>query len=269
MDESMIFFSPKPNLHLEIPEAEYANGGVFDGACAAGTSMSPDSGAIMTGAGDETLRFWNVFPKRPTAALLKTLKDNHEPSHVFFIYYSFHNHASHHSLAIWALGESGPLIAAACKDTHLNHMHDASQAPNRVMISDDNFHNYISNEKSKGLDGLFEPLLLRTLDLSTYAHFNVFATPLRVLYLPLCLPEQRLRITCTAVNTLEDKYKTWKGKLEEMEGGLWKAVERDHDKEELEWNVEERKMLMRMKTRKWRTQMQTMTAAHHQTIIDT
>jgi len=54
-----------------------------------------------------------------------------------------------------------------------------------------------------------------------------------------------------------------------MEGGLWKAVERDHDKEELEWNVEERKMLMRMKMRKWWTQMQTMIAVHHQMIIET
>lgn len=28
----------------------------------------------------------------PTAALLKTLKDNHERSHVFFNYYSFHKY---------------------------------------------------------------------------------------------------------------------------------------------------------------------------------
>jgi cell division cycle 20-like protein 1 (cofactor of APC complex) len=25
-------------------------------------SMSPDGSSIVTGAGDETLRFWNVFP---------------------------------------------------------------------------------------------------------------------------------------------------------------------------------------------------------------
>jgi len=43
----MIFFSPKPNLHLEIPEAEYANGGIFDGACAVGTSMSPDGESFI------------------------------------------------------------------------------------------------------------------------------------------------------------------------------------------------------------------------------
>lgn len=27
-------------------------------------AMSPDGETIVTGAGDETLRFWNVFPKR-------------------------------------------------------------------------------------------------------------------------------------------------------------------------------------------------------------
>ena len=33
-------------------------------------AMSPDGEAIVTGAGDETLRFWNVFPpkKQPMTA---------------------------------------------------------------------------------------------------------------------------------------------------------------------------------------------------------
>lgn len=26
--------------------------------------MSPDGSTIVTGAGDETLRFWNIFPSR-------------------------------------------------------------------------------------------------------------------------------------------------------------------------------------------------------------
>jgi len=29
--------------------------------------MSPDGSTIVTGAGDETLRFWNVFPNRNEA----------------------------------------------------------------------------------------------------------------------------------------------------------------------------------------------------------
>jgi cell division cycle 20-like protein 1 (cofactor of APC complex) len=34
--------------------------------------MSPDGETIVTGAGDETLRFWNVFPKRDTGARTRT-----------------------------------------------------------------------------------------------------------------------------------------------------------------------------------------------------
>jgi len=29
-------------------------------------AMSPDGETIVTGAGDETLRFWNAFPKKET-----------------------------------------------------------------------------------------------------------------------------------------------------------------------------------------------------------
>ncbi len=31
-------------------------------------AMSPDGSTIVTGAGDETLRFWNVFPNRHEGA---------------------------------------------------------------------------------------------------------------------------------------------------------------------------------------------------------
>lgn len=31
-------------------------------------AMSPDGSTIVTGAGDETLRFWNVFPNRTETA---------------------------------------------------------------------------------------------------------------------------------------------------------------------------------------------------------
>jgi len=30
--------------------------------------MSPDGSTIVTGAGDETLRFWNIFPNRHESA---------------------------------------------------------------------------------------------------------------------------------------------------------------------------------------------------------
>jgi cell division cycle 20-like protein 1 (cofactor of APC complex) len=39
--------------------------------------MSPDGSTIVTGAGDETLRFWNIFPSRSekskkTSSILNT-----------------------------------------------------------------------------------------------------------------------------------------------------------------------------------------------------
>lgn len=36
-------------------------------------AMSPDGETIVTGAGDETLRFWNVFPKKGEAQPQQTL----------------------------------------------------------------------------------------------------------------------------------------------------------------------------------------------------
>jgi cell division cycle 20-like protein 1 (cofactor of APC complex) len=35
-------------------------------------AMSPDGSTIVTGAGDETLRFWNVFPNRSESSGKKT-----------------------------------------------------------------------------------------------------------------------------------------------------------------------------------------------------
>jgi cell division cycle 20-like protein 1 (cofactor of APC complex) len=34
--------------------------------------MSPDGSTIVTGAGDETLRFWNVFPNRSEGTTKKS-----------------------------------------------------------------------------------------------------------------------------------------------------------------------------------------------------
>ncbi|KAG1748403.1 non-SMC mitotic condensation complex subunit 1 [Suillus paluster] len=61
---------------------------------------------------------------------------------------------------------------------------------------------------NKQLDGLFEFLISRTLDQSSYVRSKVFATLSKMLELPLHLREQRLRITRAAVDTLEDKAST-------------------------------------------------------------
>lgn len=36
-------------------------------------AMSPDGETIVTGAGDETLRFWNVFPRKEESRLQQTV----------------------------------------------------------------------------------------------------------------------------------------------------------------------------------------------------
>ena len=37
-------------------------------------AMSPEADTIVTGAGDETLRFWNCFPKKESQELKKDSK---------------------------------------------------------------------------------------------------------------------------------------------------------------------------------------------------
>lgn len=82
------------------------------------------------------------------AALLDALRDNHERSHVFFNQFSFHNHSAHHLLAIYALGAPGPVITAAYQNTHLDHQRIAFVAPNSVVITDENFTDYLGNDQN-------------------------------------------------------------------------------------------------------------------------
>ncbi|KAI0822157.1 hypothetical protein BC628DRAFT_1340970 [Trametes gibbosa] len=65
------------------------------------------------------------------AALVRTLKDNHVKWHAFFNDRGFHNHASHHLVAIYGLGASGPLIEAAY-ETHVAYMLPALESPERL-----------------------------------------------------------------------------------------------------------------------------------------
>jgi len=38
--------------------------------------MSPEGNNVVTGAGDETLRFWNIFPSKPHTITKKPSKKN-------------------------------------------------------------------------------------------------------------------------------------------------------------------------------------------------
>ncbi|OSD00411.1 hypothetical protein PYCCODRAFT_1414510 [Trametes coccinea BRFM310] len=79
-----------------------------------------------------------------TAALLNTLKDNHVKWHIFFNDKGFHNHASHHLLALYHLGASGPNIEAAY-GTHTSYQRPA--LPPTEPITEKNFHEHLGDEK--------------------------------------------------------------------------------------------------------------------------
>lgn len=57
----------------------------------------------------------------------------------------------------------------------------------------------------KQLNGFYDLLLSRTLDLSSYVRTKVLATLTKLCELPVKFPKQRLAITRAAVNMLEDK----------------------------------------------------------------
>ncbi|KAI0776932.1 hypothetical protein BD413DRAFT_610512 [Trametes elegans] len=87
-------------------------------------------------------RFPGVTPDS-TAAVLKTLKDNHQRWHIFFNEKGFHNHISHHLLAIYHLGATGATIEAAYK-VHSSTQRPAYKSP--APITRDNFHEHLGDE---------------------------------------------------------------------------------------------------------------------------
>ncbi|KAL6299950.1 non-SMC mitotic condensation complex subunit 1-domain-containing protein [Sparassis latifolia] len=133
-----------------------------------------------------------------------------------------------------------------------------------------------THQVQKQLNGLYELLLERTLDLSSYVRTKVLAVLARLCDLPVKFPKQRLAITRAAVDSLEDKaasvrkgavmllvklivthpyglmhggllsLQEWEGrykeateKLDEVEGVVGKAVERDEGEEEGEEEEDE------------------------------
>jgi condensin complex subunit 1 len=62
-----------------------------------------------------------------------------------------------------------------------------------------------ANQTQKQLNGLYDLLLERTLDLSSYVRSKVFTVLSRLCDLPVKFPKQRLAITRAAVGALEDK----------------------------------------------------------------
>ncbi|TBU44557.1 hypothetical protein BD309DRAFT_862019 [Dichomitus squalens] len=71
------------------------------------------------------------FSHKSGEALAKALQDDHVKWHAFFNDFGFHNHASHHLVAIYALGANSTLIEAAYQ-THVVYMRPAFESPEPV-----------------------------------------------------------------------------------------------------------------------------------------
>ncbi|EGO04014.1 hypothetical protein SERLA73DRAFT_69808 [Serpula lacrymans var. lacrymans S7.3] len=131
-------------------------------------------------------------------------------------------------------------------------------------------------QSQKQLDGLYELLVSRTLDLSSYVRSKVLATLSKLCDLPVKFPKQRLKITRAAVAMLDDKaasvrkgaislivrlvvthpyglmhggllglaewedrYAEVKKELEKVEGAVGKAVEREGDSDDQQTDKED------------------------------
>jgi condensin complex subunit 1 len=132
-----------------------------------------------------------------------------------------------------------------------------------------------STQTERQLNGLYDLLLDRTLDLSSYVRTKVLSVLSQLCDLPVKFPKQRLAVTRAAVAALEDKaagvrkgavmllvrlvvthlyglmhggllgleeweerYRAVKEELEKAEGGLGKAIEGEGKEEEEEYDID-------------------------------
>ncbi|KAK0242985.1 hypothetical protein EDD85DRAFT_813399 [Armillaria nabsnona] len=74
-----------------------------------------------------------------TLAMQSVLRDNHDKWHIFFNDKGFHNHISHHILAIWALGASKEIIEAVYR-VDIPTMRPAIKSPGPISSANFNAH---------------------------------------------------------------------------------------------------------------------------------
>ncbi|EPQ53297.1 hypothetical protein GLOTRDRAFT_140143 [Gloeophyllum trabeum ATCC 11539] len=86
---------------------------------------------------------WPGADHEAETTLLRTLKDNREKWHVYFNDKRFHNHATHHVLAIYALGAPGPLIQAAY-DSNAAYQRPAFKSPDPITVN--NFVDHLGDD---------------------------------------------------------------------------------------------------------------------------
>ncbi|PBK66036.1 hypothetical protein ARMSODRAFT_1086932 [Armillaria solidipes] len=82
-----------------------------------------------------------------TLALQSVLRDNHDKWHIFFNDREFHNHISHHVLAVWTLGASKEIIEAVYRE-NVPAQRPAIKPPG--PISSANFNAHLGDEKYFG-----------------------------------------------------------------------------------------------------------------------
>ncbi|GJE99831.1 hypothetical protein PsYK624_161040 [Phanerochaete sordida] len=124
------------------------------------------------------------FTHESTKAVLDCLKDNHKRFHIFFNERGFHNHCSHHLLAIYAMGASPEVIRAAY-ETHVAYQRPAfpstetTEAKDSVIITESNWKDYLGDERYyQAYVAFFSRLLLSGMDnaLQSVMHDYVFST---------------------------------------------------------------------------------------------
>ncbi|OCH85390.1 hypothetical protein OBBRIDRAFT_739946 [Obba rivulosa] len=77
-------------------------------------------------------------------ALLRILKEDYRRWHCFFNDEGMHNHASHHMVAIYAMGANATLLDAAYQ-THVVYMRPAFSSPG--LINEDSFYVHLGDEE--------------------------------------------------------------------------------------------------------------------------
>ncbi|EKM48961.1 uncharacterized protein PHACADRAFT_265953 [Phanerochaete carnosa HHB-10118-sp] len=109
-----------------------------------------------------------------TQAVLDCLKDNHQRFHIL----GFHNHASHHLLAIYAMGASAEVIRGAY-DTHIAYQRPAKDRVCAATVDEKNWKDHLGDEMYyQAYVSFFSQLLLsqQTKGLQTILEDYVFST---------------------------------------------------------------------------------------------
>ncbi|KAJ7578005.1 hypothetical protein C8J56DRAFT_836198, partial [Mycena floridula] len=87
---------------------------------------------------------WPGVSTESTAALQGVLKENHEKWNIFFNDRGFHNHITHHVLAIWALGAPKSAIEAAYERDSLEQI-PAFESPEPITVH--NFEEHLGDRR--------------------------------------------------------------------------------------------------------------------------